>query len=67
MGLSGGKWIETILGNVDGITLGIDFVTEQGSSEEYFDVCNNGNLEGLLIGSSLGSTDGNTLALYLEM
>ena len=63
----------TILGNADGITLGFDVGTDLGSSDEPLDSSNDGNLEGLLLGGSLVSTDGKVigsddgLVLYLEM
>ena len=47
----------TILGYVDVITLGIDIGTELVYVYGYLDVYNNINLEGLLIGYSLGYTD----------
>ena len=50
--------IGTIFRNVDGITLLFDFVTDLGSLDGYLDVSNYGKLEGLLLGGSLGSTDG---------
>ena len=49
-----GEVIGTILGNVDRIILGLDFVTYLGS----LDGSNGGMLEGLFIGVSLLSTDG---------
>ena len=56
-----GKCIGTILVNVDIITLGIDVGTELGSLYRSFDGSNYGNLEVLLLGISLGSTDGKVL------
>ena len=50
-----------ILGNVYGITLGIDIRTKLGFLDGSFDVSNDGNLEGLLLGDSLRSTDGKLL------
>ena len=47
----------TILGDVDRIKLGLDFVTELGSWDGSFDCSYFGNLEGLLFGDLLGSTD----------
>ena len=61
--LSGAKVIGTILVNVDGITLGIDVGTDLGSLDVSFDGSNDGKLKGLLLESSLRSTDGNNLAL----
>ena len=51
----------TILVNVYGITLRIDFGTELGSLYGYFDGSNDGKLEGLLLVDSLGYTDGKVL------
>ena len=48
----------TIIGNVDGTTLGIDVETELGSLDESFHGSNYVNLEGLFLGDSLVSTDG---------
>ena len=45
--------IGTIIGNVDEIKLGIDVETDMGSLYGPFDGCNDGNLEGLLIGVSM--------------
>ena len=56
-----------IIEDVDEITLDIGVGTELGSLDGYFDGYNDGNREGLLLGYSLVSTDGNTLELYLEM
>ena len=41
--------IETILGNVYGITLGLNVGTELRSLDGYFDIFNNDKLEGLLL------------------
>ena len=53
--------IGTILGNVDGITLGLDVETYMGSLDGYFDHSNHGKLEGLSLGDSLGYNDGKVL------
>ena len=47
LGSTNDKVIVTILGDVDGITLGPDNVTELGSLDGSFDGSNDGNLEGL--------------------
>ena len=54
---SDGEVLGTIPVNVDGITLGLDVVTELGSLDGSFDGSNDGKLEGLFLGDSLGSTD----------
>ena len=51
----------TILGNVDGIKLRLDIGTELGFLDESYDGYNEGNLEGLLLGDSLVSTNGKVL------
>ena len=51
----------TILGNVDVITLRIDVGTELGSLDVSFDGSNDRNIEGILIGDSLGYTDSKVL------
>ena len=56
-----GGFLGNILVNVDGITLGLGVVTDRGYLYVSFDVSNDGNLDGLLIGGSLGSTDGEVL------
>ena len=57
-----GKVHVTIIGNVDVITLGLDVGTDMGSFlDGLFDDSNNGNIEGLLIEDSLGSTDDKVL------
>ena len=48
---------ETLLVNVDGITLGIDVGTYLGSLDRSFDGYNYGKLECLLLGDSLGYID----------
>ena len=53
LGLSGGKAIGNILGNVDVIILGIDVGIEPCSLDGYFGGSNNVNLEGLSLGYSL--------------
>ena len=61
LGLFEGKLVGTILVNVNGITLGLDVVTELGSLDGSFDSSNDVNLEVLLLVYSLGSTDGEVL------
>ena len=56
-----GKLLVTILGNVYGITLGIDVETDLGSLDGSFDRSNDSNIEGLLLGDSMGCTDGKVL------
>ena len=53
-----GKVIDTILGNVDGITLRLDVGPELGSLYGYFDGSIDGNFEGFLHGDSLMYNDG---------
>ena len=55
--ISDGEVIDTILGNVDGITLGIGVGTELGSLDGSSDVSNDGKLGVLLLVGSLVSTD----------
>ena len=55
------KVVGTILLNLDGITLGIDVVTDMGSLDVSFDGYNYGNLEGLYLGDSLVCTYGKVL------
>ena len=43
--LSGGKVLVTIVGSVDVITPGIDFVTKLGSLGRFFDGSNANNIE----------------------
>ena len=59
--LSDRKVLGNILGNVDVITICIDIGTCPGSSDGSFDGYNYVKLEGLLIGESLGYTDGEVL------
>ena len=59
-----GKVLGTILGDVHGITLGLDIWTELGSLGESVDGSNDGKLDVLLLGHSLGSTDGKVLGFY---
>ena len=61
LGSTDGKVFGIILGNVDRITLGIDIGTELGFLYRSFDDSNEGKLEGLFIGDSLGSNDGKVL------
>ena len=49
--------IGTLLGNIDGITLEIDFGTELDSLDGSFYGYNDGKLEGLLLGDLLGYND----------
>ena len=53
LGLSNGNVIGTLLGNVDGITIALDVVTEMGYLDGPFDGSNYGKLEGLLLGDSM--------------
>ena len=48
----------TILGNLDVVIVWLDFVTELGSLDVFLYRYNDVNLDGLLFGVSLGSTDG---------
>ena len=50
---TGGKVIETILGNVYGIIIGIVVGTYLGSLDGSFYDSNDGNIERLLIGESM--------------
>ena len=61
LGSTDGKVRGTIHGNLYGITLGIDVWIDLVSLDESFDVSNDGNLEILLLGSSLRLTDGKVL------
>ena len=56
IGFSYGKVLDTILGNVDRISHGLDIKTDLGSLDGSFDVSNDGNIEGLLLVDSLGYT-----------
>ena len=58
---SSGKVLVIIIGNVYGITLGIDVVIELCLLDGSFDGYNVGKFEGLLLGGSLGYTDGKVL------
>ena len=58
LGFSDGKVLVTILVYVDGITLEIDVGTKLGSLGGSFDGSNNGNIEGLFIVDSMGSSHG---------
>ena len=51
----------SIYGDVDGIFIGLDFGTELGSLDEYFDGFTDGELEVLLLGDSMVSTDGEVI------
>ena len=57
LGSTDGKVLDIVLRNVDIITLGIDIGTELGFLDESFDGSNEGNLEGLFLVESMGSTD----------
>ena len=61
LGYTDGKVFVTILGNIDIITLGIYIGTKLGFLVGSFDVSNESKLEGLLLGDSVGSTDGELL------
>ena len=58
LGSTDGKCIGNILGNLDGITLGIHVETELVSLDGFFDSYNNRKLEGVFFGGSLWYTDG---------
>ena len=58
---TGGKLFVTILVIVDRITLGLGIGSELGFLDGSFDGSNEGKLKGLLIGDSLGYTDGKLL------
>ena len=64
LGIYDGKVLVLILGNIDGIRVGIDVGTEKGSLDGYFKSSNDGKLEGLLILDSLGFDDGKVLGSY---
>ena len=61
LGFSYGNVLGTILQNVDGIKISLDVGAHQDSFDEYFNVLVYCNLEGLLLGDSLGSTDSKML------
>ena len=61
LGSTNVKVLGTILGNVDVIILGIDIGTELGFLDGSLNVSNDGKLEGLLLGDSLGYTDGKVI------
>ena len=61
LGLSDGKLLGTILGNIYRTTLGVDIGTDLGSLDEPFDGSNYGKLEGLLLGDSLVYNDGKVI------
>ena len=48
------KFIVTILVSVYGITIGLDFVTDMGYLDVFFDGSNDSNIEGLFIGGLIG-------------
>ena len=50
LGLFYSKVFDTILGNVDKITLGLDVGPDLGYLDRSFDCSNDGKLEGLLLG-----------------
>ena len=52
------KALDTILSNVAGITLAIDVGTELGYLYGSFDCSIKRNIESLVLGNSLGYTDG---------
>ena len=61
LGSTDGKVIDTILGNLDGIALGIDVGNERGYLDGAFDDFNDGKLEVIFLGDSLGFTVGKVL------
>ena len=61
LGLSNGKVIGNILGNVYRITIIIDVGTYLGSLDGAFDGSNYGNIEGLFLIDPLGYTGGKVL------
>ena len=64
-GINLGSTNDAVLGNilrkVDIIALWLDFGTELGSLDGYFDGSNVGTFDGLFIGYLLGSTDGKVI------
>ena len=56
-GLSDGEVLGNIIGNVDLITHGLGVGIELGSFDRFFGGSNDEQLEGLLLGDSLVSTD----------
>ena len=61
IGPTDGEVIDTILGNVDGITLGLNIGTDLGFLDVSFDGSYDRKPEGLFIEDLLGSTDGKVL------
>ena len=61
LGLSYGKVIDTILGNLDGVILRIDDETNLVYLDESFDDYNESKVEGLFREGSFLSTDGKVL------
>ena len=61
LGCTDGKVLGTILGNAYRITLGIYIVTELCYLDGSFNGYNDINIEGLLLGGSLGYTDGKVI------
>ena len=61
LGLSYGKVIDTILGNLDGVILGIDDETNLVYLDESFDDYNESKVEGLFREGSFLSTGGKVL------
>ena len=61
LGSTGVKVLGTILGDADVITLGLDVIIELVSLDGSFDGSNDVNIEGLLLGDSLGYTGGKVL------
>ena len=66
LGLSYGKVLGTVIGNVDVITLGINVETELGSLDGSFDDYKDGKFEALFLGGWLRSTDGKVLVTISE-
>ena len=61
LGSTDGKVLGTVLVNIDGITLVLDIGTELGFLDGSFDGSNDGKLEVLFLGDSMGSTNGKVL------